>query len=715
MGKYTKKDPYLERELKNYEYPVPSRELISDYLKSESAPRTYAQMFNDFGLEEHQSVGLKRRLRAMERDGQLIKGRRGSYALMEETEVVRGSVLVHRDGFGFLVPDDGGSDIFLAARQVRGLFTDDVVLVRVVRESRRGRREGVVVEVVEQNTQHIVGRLYVDGSIGFVTPDSNNVNQDIVVAADDFHGAKHKQFVVIEMIPSDRKSQLKGRVVEILGDQLTAGMEVELAIRAHEIPHEWPKAVDTAVSKMPDCVAKKDYKKREDLRDLPFVTIDGEDARDYDDAVYAEKTDDGWRVMVAIADVSHYVKPKDAIDIEAQSRGNSVYFPSRVIPMLPECLSNELCSLKPCVDRLALVCEIELNRFARPIHYRFFQAVIHSHARLTYTQVIEHIQGKGGLDTELHAHVDTLYKVYKKLLQQRMLRGAIDFDTLENKIIFDDRGKIDKVVSLARNEAHRLIEELMLLANNCSADFINQLDIPVLFRNHDVPDSQKLETVRDFLKVFGLRLGGKNEPVALDYSKLIARIQNRPDAHLLQTVLLRSLKQARFETENKGHFGLAYDCYCQFTSPIRRYPDLIVHRAIKKAMKFSGHKKYPYTEESMQQLGDHCSMTERRADRATREASDWLKCDYMKDKLGQTFTGIISDVVGFGLFVTLNDIYVEGLVHINNLDDDYYHFDSTHHYLEGRRRKKKYRLGDEITIVVARVDLDQRKIDFDIA
>jgi ribonuclease R len=710
-----KKDPFHAREAASYEHPVPSREFISTYLEDVDVPQTFQEVFNGFELEESQMEGLRRRLRAMERDGQLIQNRRGSYALVKEMDVVRGPIQTHRDGFGFLLADDGKGDIFLPARQVRGLFTDDVVLVRVVRVNNRGRREGVVIEVLERNTHELVGRIVIEDGIGFVTPDSNVMNQDLIVAEHDLNDAKNHDFVVVSILPQgDKKRQLKGRVLQVLGNQLTAGLEVDLAIRSHEIPFEWSEAVFKETKKLPTVVGKRECKGRTDLRHLPFVTIDGEDARDFDDAVYCEPLDDGWRVYVAIADVSHYVGYKSAINLEAQDRGNSVYFPSRVIPMLPEALSNELCSLKPDEDRLAMVCEIEVRASGRAESYQFYEGVIHSHARLTYTQVMDTINGGDAIPSTVIPHVKELYQLYKKLFRQRQLRGAIDFDTTESRIIFGDHGKIDRIVATSRNEAHRLIEELMLLANSCAAGFLLQKDALILYRNHEVPDEQKLEALRDFMKVFGLRLTGAKEPAAMDYCKLLERIVKRPDAHLLQTVLLRSLKQARFETENKGHFGLAYEGYCQFTSPIRRYPDLLVHRCIKNAMKVKGYKKYPYDVEKMQHLGEHFSMTERRADRATREATDWLKCDYMKDKLGQEFSGVISDVVGFGMFVELDDVFVEGLVHINNLDDDYYHFDSAHHLLRAKRSGKVYRLGDPVHVMVARVDLDNRKMDFDI-
>lgn len=709
-------DPHYHREAEKYAHPVPSREFILNTLQQLGRPVTRRHFERHFALKtEEEREGLRRRLRAMERDGQVFFNRRGRYGLVENLELIKGRVQGHRDGFGFLIVE-AGEDIFLPAREMRKCLSNDRVLVRVNQPS-RGRTEGVIVEVLERNTEQIVGRFFKEGAVGFISPDDKSMTQDVLVGAEDEGGAKHGQFVVAKITqqPTERR-QAQACVIQILGDHLTPGMEVELAIRSHDVPFEWPSAVLAEAREFPDKVDTKACASRLDLRSQPFVTIDGEDARDFDDAVFCEKTKKGWTLCVAIADVSHYVEPDTALDEEAKNRGNSVYFPSEVIPMLPEALSNELCSLKPNVDRFALVCRMQLDEKGQVKQYQFSEAVICSHARLTYTQVADMLAGKFELGEHIAPHVTNLYKLYKHLAKKRQDRGAIEFETTETKIIFDAGGKIDRVEPAARNDAHRIIEEMMLLANVCAADQLLKSPCPALYRNHEPPKADKLVALRDFLKAFGLRLAGKKSPAPKDFAKLLARVQKRPDAHLIQTVMLRSLKQANYAPKNMGHFGLSYPAYTHFTSPIRRYPDLIVHRALKHAVLIRDAQgkrfAYPYDEETMQTLGEHCSQTERRADLATRDATDWLKCDYMQDKLGACYTARIVEVTGFGLFVELDEIYVQGLVHVTSLKNDYYHHDATHHKLMGKRTGKTYRLGDTLRVCVANVNLDERKIDF---
>lgn len=712
---YKKKDPFYQREKKKYADPLPSREYIIDVLEEEGTPCSPKRLLTILGLKKTQFEALSRRLKAMERDGQLRCNRKGCFGLLNKLELVTGRVQVHRDGFGFLIPDDKSDDIFLPTRQMKGLFADDRIVVRVMRTNARGRREGAVVEVLEHMIDRVVGKLCKEGGIWFVSPDSKFIPNDIFIAPENINKAKPGQFVTIELLHQAHPHQpVQGKVCEVLGDHLTIGMEVELALRSHHIPFEWSKAAQKEAKGFKDTVKKSELANRCDLRHLPLVTIDGEDAKDFDDAVYCQQLEDkSWRVIVAIADVANYVKPGSAIDIEASDRGNSVYFPARVIPMLPEVLSNGLCSLNPDVDRLALVADMVLSKTGELVETQFYDAVIHSHARLTYTGVNNFLQGESSVGEQVDGNVRACYQVFKLLLKQRQLRGAIDFDTIETQIRFGDDGKIDRIVPVVRNEAHRLIEELMLLANKAAAEFLLQHKVPVLYRNHDVPDDSKLSALRDFIKMFGLRLGGGDEPQTLDFARLLERIHQRKDSHLLQTVLLRSLKQAKFEPDCKGHFGLAYDAYCQFTSPIRRYPDLIIHRAIKHILSMDSQKWYPYKAEEMIALGEHYSTTERRADKAVRDSVDWLKCYYMQDKVGQEYEGIISDVTSFGLFVQLNDIYVEGLVHISTLENDYYHYDENQHALRGKHSGKSYRLGDSIKVLVAQVNIDNRRIDFD--
>lgn len=712
---YRKKDPHLKREAKNYEHPVPSREFILQHLEKAGKAVTFHELLTAFELTiDEEKEGLRRRLRAMQRDAQLIQNRRGKFALVKEMDLVSGRVQGHRDGFGFLITDDDGSDVFLPAREMRGIFSQDRVLVQVTGFDRRERREGIVVEVLERNTKTLVGRFYKEGSMAFVDPDDKAITQDIIIPTGEQGKAEHGNYVVAEIITQPHKRrQPTGRVLEILGDHLTPGVEVELSIRSHDLPFEWPSSVLREAEKFSEKLTASDIRGREDFRDLPFVTIDGADARDFDDAVYCEpRKQGGWKLYVAIADVSHYVKPNSALDQEAIERGNSVYFPSRVIPMLPEVLSNGLCSLKPKVDRLVLVCEMNVSEKGLVTRYQFHEAVIHSHARLTYTTVANWLSGEKAGDENLMPHIKNLFKLFKQLLKQKKWRGAIEFETIETRIVFGKKGKIDRIIPVQRNDAHKIIEEAMLLANVTTAHFLEKSEIPTLYRIHECPKEEKLTALRDFLKAFGMRLSGGSDPSGLDYTNLLRRIRERPDAHLLQTVMLRSLPQAIYLPENLGHFGLSYEGYTHFTSPIRRYPDLLVHRGIKHLIK---KKKYPYKLEDMEEFAKHCSVTERRADLATRDAVDWLKCDFMLDKVGKKFDGVIADVTGFGVFVELKDIYVQGLVHITALVNDYYQYDTTHHQLQGKRSGKIYRLGDPIRVLVTRVDLDQRKIDFDLA
>ena len=710
---YQKKDPYQEREAHLYEHPVASREFIIQYLKEINRPVSFRHLVQTFNLKRvKEREGLNRRLIAMERDGQLISNRRGSYALVKEMELVRGRVQAHRDGFGFLIPDDGSSDIFLPGREMRTVFTDDIVLVRISNPQER-KREGAIAEVLERNTHQVVGRYVEEGGLAFVDPDNQLITQDILIPPGKENKAKLGQFVVAEIIvqPSKRRQPM-GRVIEILGDHLTPGMEVELTIRAYEIPHRWSAEVLRESREFPLEVLDHDKHGRKDIRHLPLVTIDGEDAKDFDDAVYCKPNVDGWKLYVAIADVSHYVRIESTLEKEARLRGNSVYFQAKVIPMLPEILSNSLCSIKPRKDRLSIVCEMHVTKQGQVSSYQFYEAVIHSHARLTYNQVASMLRGEQTKHQEILPDIKNLYKLYQKLSKQRITRGAIEFDTTETRIEFDQKGKIKRILPVTRNEAHRIIEECMLLANVTASHFLQEKNVPTLYRVHEGPDEQKLHDLKQFLREFGLRLTGGDKPTPMDYTKLLLRIKKRPDARLLQTVMLRSLRQAIYTPENAGHFGLSYEHYCHFTSPIRRYPDLIVHRGIRYVLQKKSSKKFFYEEQTLTSLGEHCSMTERRADRATRDAVDWLKCEYMLNKVGRTFDGRIVDVTGFGVFVELDKIYVEGLVHITALDNDYYHHDHVHHFLRGKRSGRIYRLGDSIRVVVARVDLDSRKIDF---
>ena len=747
MADWQSLDPEAAREAEKYENPIPSRELILHHLAERGSPASREELVEEFGLEtEDQIEALRRRLRAMERDAQLIYTRRGTYAPVDKLDLIAGRVSGHRDGFGFLIPDDGSDDLFLSPAQMRLVFDGDRALARVSGLDRRGRREGALVEVVSRAHESIVGRYFEEGGIGFVQADNPKVQQEVLVTPGRNGGARVGQFVEIKIThwPTAR-FQPQGDVVEVLGNYMAPGMEIDVALRSYDIPHVWPEAVEKEAARLKPEVEDKHKANRVDLRHLPFVTIDGEDARDFDDAVYCEPKgrikmfSGGWRLYVAIADVSSYVKLDSALDAEAQVRGNSVYFPERVVPMLPEQLSNGLCSLNPHVDRLAMVCEMTISKSGQMVDYKFYEAVIHSHARLTYNKVstlLEHsrtaeakaLRGEYG---DVVPHLKQLYALYQVLLTARHARGAIDFETQETRIIFGADRKIAEIRPTTRNDAHKLIEECMLAANVATAEFLAKHEVPALYRVHDGPPPERLEKLRTFLGELGLSLNkGKDGPSPKDYQALLETIKDRPDFHLIQTVMLRSLSQAVYTSDNHGHFGLNYPAYTHFTSPIRRYPDLLTHRAIRSVIRSKREtphvvragaaaipkaRIYPYDEAALEQLGEQCSMTERRADEATRDVTNWLKCEYMKDRVGEVFPGVITATTGFGIFVELTDIYVEGLVHVSALPGDYYHYDQVHHRLTGERTGRSFRLGDTVQVRVMRVDLDERKIDFELA
>ena len=714
------KDPYAQREAEKYENPIPSRELILQLIEEIGKPLRRQQIAQQFGLDSAEGLeALRRRLRAMERDGQLLFNRRQKYCLVNSKDLIAGRIIGHADGFGFVKPDDGSADLFLSPREMRSLMHNDRAVVRIAGIDRKGRREGAVVEILERNTNQIVGRLLKEKGLTFVAPDNNKITQDILIPSDEIGKAKKGQIVVAEIIqhPSNHRQAI-GRIVEVLGKHMAPGMEIEMALRSHDLPFQWPEDVTQEIQSLSKEVPETAKQDRVDIRHLPLVTIDGEDARDFDDAVYATKTTKGWKLLVAIADVSHYVQVNTELDKEAKNRSTSVYFPEQVIPMLPEILSNGLCSLNPDVDRLCMVCEIYINDQGEVSRSRFFNAVMRSHARLTYTNVAKIlVDGNKALIKQYAAltpQLETLYNLYKVMRKQRERRGAMDFDTQETQIIFGKDRKIEKIVPTQRNDAHKLIEEFMITANMAAARFLIRKKMPHLLRVHEGPGTDKLLTLKSFLNELGLVLGGGDKPTPLDYMNLLNSVQDRADVHLIQTVLLRSMSQAVYSPEIKGHFGLALDAYAHFTSPIRRYPDLLVHRAIKHCLLNKPVDSFFYGFPDMVVLGEHCSANERRADEATRDVVSWLKCEYMMDKIGEEFKGIITAVTGFGFFVELEKIYAEGLVHITNLPQDYFHFDAKTHQLLGERTGIKFRLGDKVKIRVARVNLDEKKIDFDL-
>ncbi len=712
-------DPNYARECEKYGRAAPSREFILDYLEHRDQPLSWEALCAEWLIDDDwERDALQRRLRAMEREGQIMCNRRGGYGPIAKMDLVRGRVIGHPDGFGFLTPEEGGDDLFIPPHEMRQLLHGDRVVMCVTGIDRRGRREGRVVEVLERGTERIVGRYVIDGGVARVLPDNRRLSQDFLVPPGEADGARPGQIVVAEILQQPARNAMPlVRVREVLGEHMAPGMEVQIAIVNYAIPTQWsPEATaqaDAFGAEVPEAAKLG----RLDLRDTPLVTIDGISARDFDDAVYCEKKGKTWRLWVAIADVSHYVQSGTELDRDAELRGTSVYFPDRVIPMLPEALSNGLCSLNPHVDRLCLVCEMLIDDAGQIVRSKFHEAVMRSHARLTYDAVAamlverdEHVRAQY---STLVPHLERLYQLYAVLRAAREQRGAIDFETHETEIEYGPERKIERIVPSNRNDAHKLIEECMIAANVAAARFLARHRMPTLYRVHEGPQLAKLEKLTGFLGQLGLALGGGDKPQPQDYAALFERIRSRPDFELIQTVMLRSLSQAVYAPGNLGHFGLALAAYAHFTSPIRRYPDLLVHRAIRHLLRGGGARNFYYSPTGMSELGEHCSMTERRADDAVRDAVEWLKCEYMLDKVGEDFDGVVSAVTSFGLFVALREVYVEGLVHVSNLPGDYYHFDPVGHVLAGERSGRRFRLGDPIRVRVVRVDLDERKIDFE--
>lgn len=714
-------DPHRGREKMKYQNPIASRELILEMLEKSKGPQTRDQLAKKLGISDEDGLeALRRRLRAMVRDGQLVCNRRGEYIPVDESTLVRGRVIAHPDGFGFLVPDEGGEDLFLSPRVMHSLLHGDRAVCRIVGVDRRGRREGELVEVLERAHSEIIGRLIEEAGNHYVVPDNKRIHQDVFIPPDKLGEAEVGEIVVAAITEQpNRHSQPIGKIVEVVGNHMAPGMEIDIAIRTHELPNRWSEGVLTEIKAFTEEVPEEAKQGREDLREMPLVTIDGADARDFDDAVYCERVDKGWRLLVAIADVSAYVMPGTALDESAYERGTSVYFPQQVIPMLPEVLSNGLCSINPDVDRLCMVCEMHIGPRGAIKRYRFFEGLMRSHARLTYDEVAAIVVDK---DEKLRdkrqavvPHLEELHRLYKALLGDRNRRGAINFETSETYFEFDEQRKIEDIVPLQRNDAHKMIEECMIAANVSAARFTKKHKIPTLYRVHDGPTEEKIEALREFLSEFGLTLGGGDKPTPKDFSLVLKQIEGRPDRELIQTVMLRSMSQAVYSPDGEtGHFGLARADYAHFTSPIRRYPDLLLHRAIRHLVRGNKVGQFIYNHDEMVVKGEHCSMCERRADEATRDASDWLKCEYMLDKVGHTFSGTVSAVTGFGLFIALDDIFIEGLLHITALTRDYYEFDAVGHRLIGKNSGKVFRLGDRLEVIVARVNLDEKKIDFEL-
>ncbi|HVK33415.1 MAG TPA: ribonuclease R, partial [Burkholderiaceae bacterium] len=661
---------------------------------------------------------------------------------------VEGTVQGHRDGHGFVVRDrqEGAPDVYLSPQEMRAVLHRDRVRVRVVRYDRKGRPEGHVIDILERRKSPIIGRLLHEGGIWLLAPEDKRYQQDIIIPKNATASAQAGQVVAIELTePPSMFSQPVGRVTEVLGEIDDPGMEIEIAVRKYEVPHRFLPETIAQAAALPDKLRPADWRHRIDLTDVPLVTIDGEDARDFDDAVYCEpmmtgkgkaRKPAGWRLLVAIADVSHYVKPGEPLDADAYERATSVYFPRRVIPMLPEKLSNGLCSLNPDVDRLCMVCDMVVTPAGEVEAYQFYPAVMHSHARFTYTEVAAILANTRGPEaarrSQLVPHLVHLHEVFRALLKQRAKRGAVEFETSETQIVCDDNGRIERIVPRTRNDAHRLIEEAMLAANVCSADFIAGHKHPALYRVHEGPTPEKRTTLQNYLKALGLNLAVSEDPTPSEFQAIADATKDRPDAQQIHTMLLRSMQQAIYTATNSGHFGLAYEAYTHFTSPIRRYPDLLVHRVIKAllhgkryridsgvveeipAVRKGGKPPKPHAQEAEQweAAGAHCSANERRADEASRDVEAWLKCRYMRDRLGEEFAGTVTAATTFGLFVQLDELFVEGLLHITELGGEYYRFDEARQELRGERTGVRYGAGARLRVQVSRVDLDARKIDF---
>ncbi|WP_068544975.1 ribonuclease R [Thalassotalea crassostreae] len=721
------KDPHFKREADKYDKPVASRELLLSLITEQGHPMTFVQVCKLLGYkDEEQKIGVKRRLRAMENAGQLVFTKFKQYAIATQSSVITGEVIGHRDGFGFLKPDDGEKDLYIPYHEMRKLIHGDIVEARITASAdQKGRQEVKVLDVLVPRKDKIIGRIFVEHSVITVIPEDAKISHEIVIPKGKHQGARHGQMVIAEIIqrPTKRTTAL-GQVTEVLGEHMAPGMEVQVAVHQHDIPHAWPQELLDEISSLTNEVDEKAKQGRIDLRDLPLVTIDGEDARDFDDAVYCKPEEGGgWRLWVAIADVSYYVRPGTALDGEAIKRGNSVYFPNQVIPMLPEVLSNGLCSLNPDVDRLCMVSEMQISASGKLTDAKFYPAVMRSHARFTYTKVAAILEGDGELREQYSDRVNDLeemHKLYHSLVDARRIRGAIEFETEEVRFIYNAERKIESVEPVVRNDAHKIIEECMILANVATAKFVEKHQKPGLYRVHDKPNEDKYNNLISYLAELGIELSKKDEPNPGDFKEIAEKVADRPDKELIQTMLLRSMKQAVYQAENLGHFGLSLDAYSHFTSPIRRYPDLVIHRVIKAVLEKQNTDSvnigfHSYDEQQVSELGEHCSMTERRADDATRDVSDWLKCEFMQDHVGDTFTGVISTVTNFGFFVRLQDFHIEGLVHISSLGKDFFSHDEVHMCLVGEHTKQRYHIGDVIDVQVAAVNLDDKKIDLILA
>ena len=704
---------------KAYKHPLPKRGTILEFLRDAGQPLTAEALMEGFDLTgQRMRTLLADKLLKMVRAGQIIENRRGEFCLLEKLELITGTVTGHQDGFGFLARDDGGEDMYLSAREMRAIFHGDRVAVRAIGLDRRGRDEGQLVEVLKRGIREVAGQFIRERGIGIVIPDNPKVAHRILVAKGEAGSAKHGQIVVAKILDyPTHLEQATGKIVQVIGDPGTKGIATDIAIHAHGIPTDWPQAVRQQARTMGRDVAEDAKRNRVDLRDVNLVTIDGADARDFDDAVFCEASGDGYRVLVAIADVAHYVKSSSPLDKQAIRRGTSVYFPDRVIPMLPEVLSNGLCSLKPNLDRLCMVCEMRVNGEGKVSRSKFYEAVMRSSARLTYSQVNDFLTGKSQqqIPGPLHNDIRNLHDAFKLFAKNRRKRGAIELDIPQTRINVDEDGAVTGISAVPRNDAHRLIEECMIAANVQAAKFLRKHRVAGLYRVHAKPDPDRFEELRSYLLDLGFKVPHPDHVQPRQLNKLMQQVKDRPDSVAISMALLRSMSHAEYTPGNIGHFGLALDAYAHFTSPIRRYPDLLVHRAIRHILHGGKAGNFTYDSGAMERLGSLCSERERRAEDATREVEAWLKCQYMADKIGEQYAGIITAVTNFGVFVQIPELQIDGLVHVTNLQNDYYRFDAGSQSLIGDRSGTQYRLGDGLAVVVSRVDLESKRIDFQLA
>ncbi|SFV80005.1 3'-to-5' exoribonuclease RNase R [hydrothermal vent metagenome] len=699
-------DPHQKRESEKYDNPIPSREYILEFIKEK--PLNKFDLYDLLKVDGKQKKPLTHRLKAMVRDQQLNCDRDGVFSIFSiKSGILIGTIIANPKGFGFIVLDEGGKDLRLNSKQMQLVFHGDRVEARLLNQ----RGDAKIVKVIE-SIKSVVGRLHLSEDGAYVVVDDKRIRNRISIP-EVSEDNTNEQIVIVEIVKSPSFESLAvGKITQILGNYMDEGVETDSALYRNGIPVDFSEEALAQTAKLPSVVTDEDKKGRIDITDMKLVTIDGEDSRDFDDAVFAEPTNNGWKLVVAIADVSHYVKEGSDLDNDAIDRGNSVYFPRRVVPMLPEALSNGLCSINPDVERLCMTCEMNIDPEGNLLDYKFYPAVMLSHARLTYTKVSQILEHHDQALTSEYASVldnlNTLYDLYKALKAERTKRGVMDFDRIESQILFNDNGKIDDIVASTRNDAHKLIEECMLMANQATAKFLAHNEEDFLYRIHPKPTAEKVETTRQFLTAVGLTLEGGMQPESKHFAKVLVDAKGRDDENIIKTVVLRTMKQAIYTPANEGHFGLAFEDYTHFTSPIRRYPDLLVHRAINRVL--DKNKRKP--SKKMIETGIHLSVTERRANDASRDVEQWLKCEYMRDKVGDTFNGVISGVAGFGIFIELTDIFVEGMIAMRDMKDDYYIFDDIHHQLKGERTGRTFQLGDTIKIQVASVSLDDRQMVF---